>query len=390
VSNRQPPYHEELLHWIWKTNHFELQHLETVGGKPVQIHAIGRHNHSDGPDFYGAELTIGSLQWHGDVELHWSSSDWKTHGHHTNPRFNNVILHVVYSGTVESARRMDRSLIPTLCLKPYITQPLKAFIHRYQASAELPCHGKVSFISESAFRKQLEKAHKEYFEQKVDDLMTFFDPELPPSKAWQKLLGVAFCDGLGISHNRSLMQNLAQELWSKISSYHSLEAFRQHAVSYSGINKASNSWKHKGCRPGNHPRLRIQQGADALWHIAHHPLEQWMCEPPDQQWEQLLAAIHTSPSVGRQRSSILYGTVLLPALYLLGSLFFSASLKQRSWDLWTRHEAHIPKTLLRELDNTDLPSDIYDRKLGSIYQLRAYCHPKKCQDCKVFKSAISS
>lgn len=394
MSSVHSSYHEALLHWIWENRYIDLRELQTSDGKSLRIHYPGQLNKSDGPDFTGAEISIGELRWHGDVEIHWNHYDWRNHGHHTDPNFNNVILHVVYQNTDKKSKRQDQSSVPVFCLSNYLSKPLYSFLDRYQKEPGLPCAGQLSFISKEAFTSQLQKAHKEYFEQKVDDLLEFYDPSLPPSRAWIKMLSVALCDGLGISHNRTPMQQLASALMDEISSFTECNNFRVRALQISGINKkrapSKFNWNHKGCRPGNHPRLRIQQGAEALWHIHHQPFEQWLQVDPHTLWKNLLDEIMTTPSIGKERASILFGTVFLPALYSLGNLFFSDKLKSKSWHLWANHRAHIPKSLLTRLEDTDLPSSVYANKLGTIHQLRSYCRPRNCQGCKVFKSIISS
>lgn len=394
MSSR-PTYHEALLHWIWEHQQFDLRALRTNDGKAVGIHDPGRLNKSDGPDFEGAELTVGNLRWYGDIEMHWQLRDWKQHGHQSNPNFNNVVLHVVFAETDSQSRREDGSVIPTLCLEPHLSHPLQTFLHRYRSQSELPCAGQLSFISEEAFRKQLEKAHREYFEQKVDDLLEFYEPGLSPSTAWLKMTGIALSDGLGISHNRRPMRRLTLQLIEQLPEISSREELRHRGLSLSGIREQNNSplslqWNHKGCRPGNHPEVRIRQAADMLWHLHQLPFEQWMREDPQTLWQNLLHAITVTPSVGKERGSILFGTVFLPALYCLGNLFFSAKLKSRSWELWRSHQAHIPSSLLQLFENTEMPASFYAKKLGAIYQLREYCHPRNCKDCKVFKNAISS
>ncbi|WP_441000314.1 DUF2851 family protein [Fodinibius sp. SL11] len=397
MSNSGAPYHEKLLHWIWENRHFDFRNLMTIDGQKVQLHNPGQINKSDGPDFTSAEVSIGNLRWFGNIELHWSLSDWKAHNHHADPNYNNVILHVVYNRANNCSRRNDATAIPTLCLRPYLSQPLQSFIAQYQGNPELPCAGQFAFISEQAFAQQLHKAHKEYFEQKVDDLLSYYDPSLPPSQAWVKMLAVGLFDGLGISHNRDQMRKLANQLCKVSIDTFSKNEFRIQAVQLSRISADCNhsdkkdiSWNHKGCRPGNHPRLRIQQGAELFWQIHHRPFEEWLQNNPKKLWKDLLDNIQTKPSVGQERASILFGTVFLPSMYFLGNLFFKEELKKRCWLLWQKHEAHIPSSLLTLFENTDISPSIYKQKLGSIYQLRSYCRPRNCQNCKVFKSAISS
>lgn len=392
VSGNSPPYHEELLHWIWKSRRFDYQNLITGNGQKVTIRNTGEPNKSDGPDFLNAEIVIGSLTWHGDVEIHWNLSDWKAHHHHTDPNYDRVILHVIFERNDNVIYRSDHSPVPTLSLAPYITKPLQLFLKQYLRSPKLPCSGRLSFISEEAFNRQIQKAHKEYFEQKVDDLLAFYDPKLVPSAAWLKMFTVALFDGLGISHNRRPMRWLAGALFPIANKDCTLSELRNKAIELSRINNRDDNprWKHKGMRPANHPLPRIKQGAELLWHIKTVPFTHWMNKPPDVLWQHLVDGITTTPSLGRQRADILFGTVFLPALYSLGNLFFSEKLKSSSWELWKDHRVSLPASLLRLFEEADLPPSSYDRKLGAIYQLRTYCRPGNCQNCKVFKSAISS
>ncbi len=387
-------YHEDLLHWIWETRHFDYRKLKTGSGQRVTINTTGTPNKSDGPDFLGAEITIDNLQWHGDVEIHWTLSDWKAHGHHADPNYDQVILHVIFEENDQKITRHDHTDIPTLSLSPYLDKPLQSFLEQYMRKQKLPCSGQLSFISEEAFKQQIHKAHKEYFEQKVDDLLEYYDPSLVPSSAWLKMFAIALFDGLGISHNRLPMRKLAVKLFHEASQLSSVSALRNKAVRMSGIksedNKSSFSWKHKGVRPGNHPLPRIKQGAEALWHIKAVPFDHWRQKSPKVLWKNITNSITTTPSLGRQRGDILFGTVFLPALYLLGNLLYSEQLKNNSWKLWKNYRVSLPDSLLQLLEQTELSPSIYAHQLGTIYQLRSYCKPRKCQDCKVFKSAISS
>ena len=394
MNDQQPAYHEKLLHWIWENRRFETTSLSTTEDQSVQIHKLGKLNKSDGPDFKDAEVSIGNLRWFGDIELHWKPSDWRNHSHQHDPGYNQVILHVVFNGAGASVLRQDQSTIPTLCLEQYISNPLDTFLHQYLRSPQLPCAKQLSFISEEAFHKQLNKAHKEYFEQKVNDLLAYYDPTLPPSQAWLKLFTVALFSGLGISHNRDPMKKLGRLLYHQVEASSSADDLCEKALALSKIDSNGHTpdfnWNHKGSRPNNHPKHRIQQAALALWHLYNLPFEQWLHKNPKDCWSNLISAINYTPSLGKERSSILFGTVFLPALYSLGNLFHSEPLKQRSWALWQTHEVSLPTSLLKDLSKTELPPSCYNKKLGTIHQLRNYCRPGRCEKCFVFKNAISS
>ena len=86
---------EQLLHYVWKHRMLPLRPLETTDGKPVELIDPGLHNHHAGPDFFNAKVKIGGTLWVGNVEIHTKASDWYLHGHDRDPRYDNVVLHVV-------------------------------------------------------------------------------------------------------------------------------------------------------------------------------------------------------------------------------------------------------------------------------------------------------
>ena len=87
---------EELLHFIWQSKTLLKHSLKTVSGDILQIIQTGTLNNDAGPDFFNAKIKIGKTLWAGNIEIHIRSSDWKSHNHQTDKKYNNVILHVVY------------------------------------------------------------------------------------------------------------------------------------------------------------------------------------------------------------------------------------------------------------------------------------------------------
>ncbi len=63
-------------------------------GNKYEIVFPGIRNHGPGPDFKGAVLRRDGATFGGDVELHLEESGWRSHGHHRDPAYNGVALHV--------------------------------------------------------------------------------------------------------------------------------------------------------------------------------------------------------------------------------------------------------------------------------------------------------
>ena len=108
---------EELLHYAWKHKIYPLGVLYTSDGRPVEIIDAGLQNTNAGPDFFNAKIKIDGTVWVGNVEIHRCSSDWNRHGHHLDPAYESVVLHVVSDLDAEVHDLKGRS-IPQLCL-PY-------------------------------------------------------------------------------------------------------------------------------------------------------------------------------------------------------------------------------------------------------------------------------
>lgn len=90
------------LQHAWKQFLWEKE-LEDDSGRSINILSVGRHNHSDGPDFLDASLMINGKLCTGDVEIHFRASDWYAHKHHLDSKYNNCVLHIVFQKFKSSA-----------------------------------------------------------------------------------------------------------------------------------------------------------------------------------------------------------------------------------------------------------------------------------------------
>lgn len=100
---------EALLHYVW-LHRLYTPPLLTTDGEAVDVLYAGRANPNAGPDFLGARLLIGSVEWAGDVEIHCRSSHWLTHGHDRDKAYNGVVLHIVGEADAEVCDSTGRQL----------------------------------------------------------------------------------------------------------------------------------------------------------------------------------------------------------------------------------------------------------------------------------------
>ncbi|HET7056945.1 MAG TPA: DUF2851 family protein, partial [Thermomicrobiales bacterium] len=91
--------------------------LTTTDGRTVDVIHLGTWTHGFGPDFRDAIISVDNGRTeHGSIELHLRTRGWSEHRHHLDPRYNDVILHIVGRHDVVETRRADGKLVPTVVL----------------------------------------------------------------------------------------------------------------------------------------------------------------------------------------------------------------------------------------------------------------------------------
>ena len=87
---------ERLLARLWRNRDWRRRSLHLAGGQRLRVLYPGRPGGGPGPDFRDAILQVDALApVRGDVEFHRVPRGWREHGHHLDPRYNGVVLHVV-------------------------------------------------------------------------------------------------------------------------------------------------------------------------------------------------------------------------------------------------------------------------------------------------------
>ena len=141
--------------------------MRTTDGVEVSVIKAGRIQRDSGPDVVDAQLRIGGQLWAGTVELHLRSSEWKAHGHHLDPAYENVILHVVYEHDAE-ARTVSGRVLPTLELFPRISTERISAYHALMRSKEfVPCAHRIGEVEPARISAWLERVLVERLERKA-------------------------------------------------------------------------------------------------------------------------------------------------------------------------------------------------------------------------------
>jgi hypothetical protein len=109
---------------IWREELPGRTDLFTEADGPIRIIYPGRPNDDRGADLRDAVIATGQGLVTGDVEVHTRSSGWWAHGHHEDPVYNRVVLHVVFWNDAPRAVSLQNGRpVPTLALHRFVAPP---------------------------------------------------------------------------------------------------------------------------------------------------------------------------------------------------------------------------------------------------------------------------
>lgn len=288
---------EDFYHYVWQHQYFDKTALRTAEGEEIQVLKPGYRNADAGPDFLNACLRLGDVEWNGAVEIHLRASDWTRHQHQTDPKYDQVILHVVGQHDADVVRT-NGSLIPTLALQNRFAPELLA---RYQAlveappAAPLPCAPLLSLVPEITRTMMVERTLLERVERKVEDVMALHQNL---GQDWEATAYHALMAAFGFQKNSEPLARLAKVLPLSVLRRHrhdqrQLEAllfgqagflieneetfddtyicdlrreydFLRHKYQLGAAALAVHEWNYLRLRPANFPPVRLGQLAGLL------------------------------------------------------------------------------------------------------------------------------
>jgi Protein of unknown function (DUF2851) len=198
---------ESFLHYIWQLQYFQKADLKTSSGEMLHVLSPGSRNSDAGPDFSGARIRIGDLEWRGSVEIHIRASGWNDHKHSSDEAYEKVILHVVWEND-KPIFRTDGTPMPTLELKDRVDGVLWARYKDLYVSTDLiPCRNQWPSIPDIHKFATLDKTLMLRLEAKaksVTELLT------RSNNNWEQTCYQLLCKNFGFTLNAEPMLRLAQ------------------------------------------------------------------------------------------------------------------------------------------------------------------------------------
>jgi hypothetical protein len=185
------------------------ENLVTGSGEQLQIIYPGQENRDCGPDFVGAIIVTrerGLLV--GDIELHAKASDWKSHGHHCDPRYNGVILQVVWDGEAPIVLQNGK-IVPTLSLRHCLKGSLEEVCRWAYLNVvpDEPCYGAVQKLGNAELGRLLDEAGGQRFWLKAARFASALMEEPPSEVLYQGIM-----EALGYTRNKEQFRELAHRL----------------------------------------------------------------------------------------------------------------------------------------------------------------------------------
>jgi hypothetical protein len=215
VSPRIPSELE--LQARWFAGDFGKHFLSTAGDK-IEIVQFGTWNREAGPDFRDAAIRInGAEPIRGCVEIDVVDRNWETHGHATNPAFEETLLHVFIEKSDREffTRTKSNRNVPQVRIDP-VTSP-GAFSANIPLARPGRCQAPLKDLPEERVRSVLDAAAQFRLQQKANRIRSKIENS---QSGWDhgrdETLFQEIASALGYKQNKLPFTLLAQRLPLKL------------------------------------------------------------------------------------------------------------------------------------------------------------------------------
>jgi len=220
---------EDFLHYVWLHQYFDKQQLICSTGEAIQVIRTGLLNTNAGPDFLDAQVKIGQETWNGSVEVHLKASDWLRHQHQTDPRYDQVVLHVVWEDD-QPLRRTDGSFIPTIALQERVQlNLLENYLNLKKEKPTIPCSPFINQVPGLPVMQMLDRVLIERLEQKARRITDLLQRN---TQDWEETTYQALVSNFGFKINQVPFLQLSQLLPFAIIRKHSGQLWQLEALLY--------------------------------------------------------------------------------------------------------------------------------------------------------------
>jgi len=397
----------------------------------------GRLSGDSGPDFRDAVIATQLHLTKGDVEVHVKSSDWYSHEHHTNPAYNNVVLHVVVWHDCRTATLLQSGArVPVLCL----VQALR--YQPYLLPCRLACFQILRRVDSQTLERLLDDAGGERLREKAarfrSEILRHSLPELGAGRALfrgiMRALGYAkntrpfeyLADRLpldciesraGLVPKQALLLGAAGLLPSqrqlrrpaRSKEVQELERTWRSAAGCIGA-MSENDWTFSHIYPNNSPVRRIvalsylleryqetkltpgilQLVREAPASNGRQALEKGLVVAAESYWRNHLdfgarSKAEVPTVLGNSKAGEIVVNVVLPFAYSWGAAFNEPDLVTKAIGLYDDYprlaDNGITRHMMRQLGADEHAASTARRQQGLIHIFRNYCREGRCGEC---------
>lgn len=200
---------EDFLHYLWKFKKFDTVNLKTFNKEDIGISNAGQYLELAGPDFFNAQITIGSQKWAGNVEIHLKSSDWYVHHHEKDAAYENVILHVVWEHDAEIFCKNNIE-IPVLELKNYVD---KTTLDNYELLMKpkswIFCEKELNTVDRFVVKNWQERLFFERLERKSEPIQELL---AQTNNDWEAVLFCLLAKNFGLNTNGDVFLEISSSI----------------------------------------------------------------------------------------------------------------------------------------------------------------------------------
>jgi len=415
---------EEFLHFLWQHKLYKPGMYITSNQKVMEVLHPGLPNFDAGPDFFNAKVKLDGLLWAGNVEIHHKASDWRKHNHHTDPLYDNVVLHVVLENDEAVFSTAGRPIPAWEMDIPEKTEQGYRDLHNHKGW--IACEEQISQISGIDIQNWIERMLIEKLENKVEGINKLLEVF---RNDWQEVFYIVLARNFGFGLNGEPFERLARQTPWKIAGHiadapEKLEALflgqagfldgmvyddeyisllkreylllkQKHALE----SLPAHLWKFLRLRPVNFPTIRLVQLAalisrnsflfDSLLECCNIKEARTLLQAePAPYWRNhyrpCAEGSKSSKKLGRQAVDLIIINTVIPLFFAYGKMRGKSELQQKSLD-WLTELPPEKNNLVRGWANTNIDVQNFSaaESQGLVYLKKNYCDHRRCLSCRV-------
>lgn len=415
--------------------------VTTTTGQDITIVFSGNWSHGFGPDFANAMLDFHDDGFQaGAVEIHTRASDWVAHGHHTDERYNEVILHIVTLNDTAETRRADGKIVPVAILS--VPDDVLFTIDRNlpEIWADLGgdvCAADIARDDPAQIRAILHQLGDQRLASKVAMIEGLLADTSPAALGIELLF-----EGFGYSENRGPMRQLAETFLRYGIEVHITQdpknappadligillgiggflpfsptdanmggilpedqyqierAWHASPAAFANDMIPATAWHMGRVRPANHPVARIMQAATMLVRTGGDPLPIML--DTIRNGDSLIDLIRDwtarpgHPGIGAGRATAMVASILVPFALAWSAHHDDPELEDAAIRAWTslRHAewTRPGKRALQQVTGGTRIRNLGERgHQGLLHLDRTLCTPRRCYECPIAAAVVRS